>query len=327
MARHRSPRGRRASRTLPFPLVGTPGGTSGDRRLPVRGSTARGLAVPAPVARGAGVATVVAVAGGAVAAFGTTAVTSTPADPAASANPSVLALAAERPGGSAPAPVPTPVGGAIARMTVPLPGQAQERPAEPAVMDPAQLSGAVQRAQGEARRLAEQARAKSDERRAAAARPTQAGDSEEADDEERRTAERARRAGRAADTGSAGNCGLDTGGLGPVRAHVRTAANVLGCEFGRPDVLGVAGRGGPSDHPEGLALDFMVDRVTGDALADCALRHREELGVSYVIWRQRIDTGSGFKPMPDRGGPTANHFDHVHISFRSGAGNGAPFSC
>jgi hypothetical protein len=285
---------------------------------------------------------VVAVAGGAVAAFGTTAVGSSgtgPADPPASAtssnlaNSSNLALAAEAPGGSAQvqAPVPGPVGGAMARLAVPLPDQAKDRLTEPAVMDPAQLSGAVQRAQGEARRLAEQARARADERRAAAARAgaaVQAGDDEEADDaEERRTAERARRAGRAADAGSAANCGLDTGGLGPVRSHVRTAANVLGCAFGRPEVLGVAGRGGPSDHPEGLALDFMVDRVTGDALADCALRHREELGVSYVIWRQRIDTGSGFRPMPDRGSPTANHFDHVHVSFRSGAGNGAPFSC
>jgi len=56
-------------------------------------------------------------------------------------------------------------------------------------------------------------------------------------------------------------------------------------------------------------------------------RNREELGVSYVIWRQRIDTGSGFRPMADRGSPTANHFDHVHVSFEPGAGSGSPISC
>jgi hypothetical protein len=33
-----------------------------------------------------------------------------------------------------------------------------------------------------------------------------------------------------------------------------------------------------------------------------------------VIWRQRINFGSGWKPMEDRGGVTANHFDHTHIS-------------
>jgi hypothetical protein len=66
--------------------------------------------------------------------------------------------------------------------------------------------------------------------------------------------------------------------------------------------------------------------VTGDQLAACALRNREALGVSYVIGRQRIDTGSGFRAMPDRGSPTANHFDHVHVSFEPGAGTGSPAS-
>ena len=59
----------------------------------------------------------------------------------------------------------------------------------------------------------------------------------------------------------------------------------------------------------------MVDRATGNALAACALRDQKALGVSYVIWRQRINFGSGWKPMEDRGGVTANHFDHVHVSF------------
>jgi hypothetical protein len=71
----------------------------------------------------------------------------------------------------------------------------------------------------------------------------------------------------------------------------------------------------------------MVDRATGDSLAACALHNRDALGVSYVIWRQRIDTGSGFKPMEDRGSPTANHFDHVHVSFGTTPGTGAPVRC
>ncbi len=126
--------------------------------------------------------------------------------------------------------------------------------------------------------------------------------------------------------GRSTDCGLDTSELGAVKSHVRTAAFFLGCSFGEPTVLGVAGRAGSSDHPSGKALDFMVDRATGDALANCALRDQEALGVSYVIWRQRINFGSGWKPMADRGGVTANHFDHVHVSFGSGAG-GRPSSC
>ena len=92
-------------------------------------------------------------------------------------------------------------------------------------------------------------------------------------------------------------------------------------------MLGVAGRSNASDHPKGRALDFLLALgVTGDQLAACALRNREALGVSYVIGRQRIDTGSGFRAMPDRGSPTANHFDHVHVSFEPGAGTGSPAS-
>jgi hypothetical protein len=122
------------------------------------------------------------------------------------------------------------------------------------------------------------------------------------------------------------DCGMDTSGLGAVKSFVRSAAERLGCRFGEPTMYGVAGRAGTSDHPGGKAVDFMVDRATGDALADCALRNKEALGITYVIWKQRINHGSGWQPMEDRGGVTANHFDHVHISFGSGGGS-SPGGC
>lgn len=124
-----------------------------------------------------------------------------------------------------------------------------------------------------------------------------------------------------------GGCDASTGGLGAVKSWVRDAAEVLSCGFGEPEMSGVAGRGGPSDHPNGLALDFMVDRATGDDLAACALENMEALGIKYLIWRQRINTGSGWEGMEDRGGATANHMDHVHISFESQAGSGAAPAC
>jgi hypothetical protein len=117
-------------------------------------------------------------------------------------------------------------------------------------------------------------------------------------------------------------CGLDESGLGKVKSHVRQAAEILGCMYGEPTMYGVAGRAGHSDHPGGLAVDFMVDTKTGNDLAECVLRNQDALGVKYVIWRQRINHGSGWKAMEDRGGETANHFDHVHVSFDSGAGDG-----
>jgi hypothetical protein len=123
------------------------------------------------------------------------------------------------------------------------------------------------------------------------------------------------------------DCGVSTSGLGAVRPWVRDAAESLSCRFSEPTMFGVAGRGGPSDHPDGLALDFIVDRATGDDLAACALENMEALGVKYVIWRQRINTGSGWESMEDRGGATANHMDHVHISFERQAGSGAAPAC
>ena len=142
---------------------------------------------------------------------------------------------------------------------------------------------------------------------------------------EQQAQERARDQPRQEST-ARGDCGISTSGLGAVKPNVRAAAQFLGCRFGEPTMFGVAGRAGTSDHPSGRAVDFMVDRATGDALAVCALNNRAALGVTYVIWRQRINFGSGWQLMEDRGGVTANHFDHVHVSFGAAAG-GAPNTC
>jgi hypothetical protein len=124
---------------------------------------------------------------------------------------------------------------------------------------------------------------------------------------------------------TSGSCDLDTSGLGDVKSWVADAAQFLGCAFGEPDMLGVGSRGNASDHPGGKALDLMTtDESRGDAIAECALANADELGVTYVIWNQRMNTGSGWEAMEDRGGDTANHRDHVHISFDDSGGSGTP---
>jgi hypothetical protein len=110
-------------------------------------------------------------------------------------------------------------------------------------------------------------------------------------------------------------CGA-SGDYGGVASSVQAVGNALECVFPGHDLLGVGSRGGTSDHPGGYALDVMTR--SGDDIADCVVRNRDVLGVSYVIWDQRIDTGSGWEAMEDRGGDTANHRDHVHISFERG---------
>jgi peptidoglycan DL-endopeptidase CwlO len=78
------------------------------------------------------------------------------------------------------------------------------------------------------------------------------------------------------------------------------------------------------EHPLGRACDFMMSTggtmpsaanlALGDEIAAWAIKNKAKLGVKYVIWRQRINHGSGWNAMSNRGGVTANHFDHPHIS-------------
>ena len=77
-----------------------------------------------------------------------------------------------------------------------------------------------------------------------------------------------------------------------------------------------------SDHPNGRATDNMIpdykkNKALGDALAAWVIANGKTLHVTYIIWRQRsytITRGS-WKAMADRGSDTANHMNHVHISF------------
>ncbi|MGG6794486.1 UNVERIFIED_CONTAM: LysM peptidoglycan-binding domain-containing protein [Streptococcus canis] len=83
--------------------------------------------------------------------------------------------------------------------------------------------------------------------------------------------------------------------------------------------------GDPGDHGKGLAIDFMVPEssVLGDQVAQYAIDHMADRGISYVIWKQKFyapvsniyGPANTWNPMPDRGSVTENHYDHVHVSF------------
>lgn len=107
--------------------------------------------------------------------------------------------------------------------------------------------------------------------------------------------------------------------LDGVKPHAAQVGHHIAGKFDVNDIGGATGRGGSGEHPLGLALDFMVDTATGNALADYVLANRQAFGVTYVIWRQRYNDGSGWSAMEDRGSPTANHMDHVHVSFQATA--------
>ena len=77
--------------------------------------------------------------------------------------------------------------------------------------------------------------------------------------------------------------------------------------------------GDSGDHGSGLAVDFMVPVGSdiGDAIANYAINNMGAHNISYIIWEQQIYGGwtGGWETMEDRGSVTANHYDHVHVSF------------
>ena len=77
------------------------------------------------------------------------------------------------------------------------------------------------------------------------------------------------------------------------------------------------------DHPAGRAIDVMIpswkkNKNLGYSIAKYFTRHAKKYKIHYVIYRQKIWTTQNrhWRSMADRGGATANHFDHVHISVK-----------
>ena len=98
----------------------------------------------------------------------------------------------------------------------------------------------------------------------------------------------------------------------------------IAAKFGITNIGGYR-EGDPEDHGKGLAVDVMVPTSSelGDQVAQYAIDNMARAGISYIIWKQQfympVDNIYGpantWNQMPDRGGDTANHYDHVHISF------------
>lgn len=76
------------------------------------------------------------------------------------------------------------------------------------------------------------------------------------------------------------------------------------------------------DHPSGRGIDVMIPNYAtsegqelGTQIKDWLFANRGELNIDYMIWQQVYipSSGTGNK-MEDRGNPTQNHFDHIHIT-------------
>ena len=78
---------------------------------------------------------------------------------------------------------------------------------------------------------------------------------------------------------------------------------------------------GFNEHFNGQALDVMIPdwgsssgKAYGDSVVKYLLDNSAQTGVDYVLWQQRQWNADGTSSaMNDRGDPTQNHMDHVHV--------------
>ncbi len=77
------------------------------------------------------------------------------------------------------------------------------------------------------------------------------------------------------------------------------------------------------DHPAGRAVDVMIpkyrsNQALGWKIAQYYRANAKKYNINYIIFGQKIwsvaRNKQGWRPMADRGGDTANHYDHVHIN-------------
>lgn len=111
------------------------------------------------------------------------------------------------------------------------------------------------------------------------------------------------------------SCSIQNTG-GDVRPHVRAVGCALASQF-NVSILGRRPTGANANHPDGVAIDIMTgtNSSLGQSIADCAHAHFAKWNLTDIIWNQAISTGGAFRAMEDRGSRTANHKDHVHLSF------------
>lgn len=109
-------------------------------------------------------------------------------------------------------------------------------------------------------------------------------------------------------------------GLKGVTATTSKAADYFGSKYG---IRTIGGRGPGSvpgsDHPNGKALDYMINnlkngKAIGTSLANDVIQNYKAWNVKYVIWNKYIWTPS--QGWHKYSGPS-DHTDHVHVSFNS----------
>ncbi|MBS45736.1 MAG: hypothetical protein CMH83_21685 [Nocardioides sp.] len=116
----------------------------------------------------------------------------------------------------------------------------------------------------------------------------------------------------------AGDCTNGTSVPSSVAENVKLVHAAVCANFPSITTYGTWRVGDGGDHGTGHAVDVMVSGELGWQIANFLRDNYADLGIKYLIYSQQIWSlergGEGWRGMSDRGGATANHYDHVHVS-------------
>ncbi|MFS3128807.1 hypothetical protein ACLM5J_10430 [Nocardioides sp. Bht2] len=117
-------------------------------------------------------------------------------------------------------------------------------------------------------------------------------------------------------SGTDGVCSNGASIASGVSPNVVKVFNAVCARFPQISTYGTLRNDG--EHGQGLAVDIMVSGELGWQVAEYIRENRVALGVSYLIYSQKIWSvqrgGEGWRSMSNRGSVTANHYDHVHVT-------------
>lgn len=115
----------------------------------------------------------------------------------------------------------------------------------------------------------------------------------------------------------------------PTGPQGRTAAAYIAQAFPRVTHIGGSRdqNTAPNTHDAGLAIDIAIpqapggglDMAYGDMMNEWLKQNAQQLGIQYIIWKQTMQNqqdGRTYR-MEDRGGVSANHYDHIDVQFNN----------
>lgn len=123
---------------------------------------------------------------------------------------------------------------------------------------------------------------------------------------------------------------------GPVVAHAQAFADEINRRFGfthimtypthEPDQQHALDNFGPGPNPQAKMLELAWWTTRDDVIdhfgIDYSIFNADPNTVGGEIWNRELKRA--WRQMPDRGSPTQNHHDHVHVSFER-VGSTSPF--